>query len=124
VLNGLQSRFGKDLDIAGVFPGKAYSPAACRRFRDKYHIQFKLLTDDRKDLVKLLGGRITPEVFLLDKDRKVLYQGAIDNWVAALGKQRSKATENYLEDGITSYLNGETVRVKEVKAIGCFINDR
>ncbi|MDR3711505.1 MAG: redoxin family protein [Puia sp.] len=124
VLNKLQARFGKDLDIAGVFPGKANTPAACLAFQDKYHIQFLLLTDERMELVKTLGGRITPEVFLLDKDRNVLYQGAIDNWVAALGKQRNKATENYLEDGIASYLSGETVRVKEVKAIGCFINDR
>ncbi len=123
VLNRLQARFGKDLAIAGIFPGKAVSLADCRAFREKYNIRFLLLSDTQKSLVKTLGARITPEVFLLDRERNILYHGAIDNWVVALGKQRSKATENYLEDGITGYLNREPVKVKEMKPIGCFIND-
>lgn len=123
VLNKLQAQFGKDLDIAGVFPGKGVSLADCRAFREKYHIGFLLLSDAGKSLVKTLGARITPEVFLLDRERNVLYHGAIDNWVVSLGKQRSKATENYLEDGIGGYLKGETLKVKEVKSVGCFINE-
>ncbi len=123
VLNRLQARFGKEMDIAGIFPGKSNSLSECRAFRAKYNIQFLLFTDTLKSLSKALGASITPEVFLLDQEKKLLYHGAIDNWVTALGKQRRKATENYLEDGIEEYLKGESVKTKEVKPIGCFINE-
>jgi peroxiredoxin len=123
VLNRLQVKFGKDLDIVGIFPGKSNSLSDCLAFRTKYHIQFLLLTDTLKSLVKVLGASITPEVFLLDQTKTLVYHGAIDNWVAALGKQKRKATENYLEDGIAEQLEGVSVKIKEAKPIGCFIND-
>ncbi|MDP4248550.1 MAG: redoxin domain-containing protein [Bacteroidota bacterium] len=123
VLNRLQARFGKDLDIVGIFPGKSNAIADCLAFQAKYHIQFLLLTDTLKSLVKMLAASITPEVFLMDQTRSLVYHGAIDNWVTALGKQRRKATENYLEDGIAEQLEGVSVKIKEAKPIGCFIND-
>ncbi|MFI5194481.1 MAG: redoxin domain-containing protein [Chitinophagales bacterium] len=123
VLNRLQARFGKDLDIVGIFPGKSNSISDCKAFQAKYNIRFLLLTDTLKSLVKILGAKITPEVFLLDREKSLLYHGAIDDWVAALGKQKRKATENYLEDGIEEHLKGVSVKIKEAKPIGCFINE-
>ena len=123
VLNKLQTRFENDLDVVGVFPGKSEQIASCRMFRKKYNIQFILLTDTLRKLDGLLGARITPEVFLLDHNKNLIYHGAIDNWVVALGTTRIKTTENYLEDGVEEFLNGTPVKIKEKPAIGCLINN-
>jgi peroxiredoxin len=122
-LNDLQEKFETDLDILGIFPGKAYDQEAYQGFRDKYHIRFPLLTDTSFGLVKQLSARVTPEVFLMDTGWKILYHGAIDNWVTALGKHRNKATEHYLEDGIGEYLRKSPILVKETKPVGCYINE-
>ncbi|MFT3700805.1 MAG: redoxin domain-containing protein [Agriterribacter sp.] len=122
-LNKLYSRYKKEVDIVGVFPGRSYTSTDYSLFRKKYNIQFLLLTDTGKETVKHLGATITPEVFLMDKKRSVLYQGAIDNWAISLGKQRNRVTENYLDDAINDHLNHKWSKVKQTKAVGCLIND-
>ncbi|MES1161361.1 MAG: alkyl hydroperoxide reductase, partial [Bacteroidota bacterium] len=86
-------------------------------------IRFPLVKDTSFGLVRQLAARVTPEVFLMDAERKICYHGSIDNWIAALGKQRSKATEHYLEDAIRQYLQKSPILVKATKPIGCFINE-
>ncbi len=123
VLNDLQEKFKTDLDILGIFPGKAYAPEALPGFRDKYRIRFLLLTDTSFGLVRRLSARVTPEVFLMDKEGEILYRGAIDNWATALGRHRNKATEHYLEEAIGGYLRKSPILVKETRPVGCYINE-
>jgi len=54
-------------------------------------------------------------------DYKLLYKGKIDNWVVSPGKKRARATEFYLKDAITHYLNNDSIIIKSTPAIGCFI---
>ena len=53
----------------------------------------------------------------------LLYTGAIDDWVQALGKKRVKASKNYLLDAIEQTLRAEGVTIRKTKAFGCKIND-
>jgi peroxiredoxin len=122
-LNKLYAKYKSDVDIVGVFPGSAYSATAYNSFNKKYDIKFTLVTDKDKRMVKLLGAKITPEVFLMDERRIVFYSGAIDNWAISLGKQRTNVTEHYLEDAIQGQLDHVMLKVKQTKAVGCLIND-
>lgn len=122
-LNEIFDRYKKDVSVVGVFPGKSFTPGEYQSFSKKYNIQFMLLTDESKAVVKNLGAKITPEVFLLDKKRTIVYHGAIDNWAVSLGKQRHKITEHYLDDAINDQLNHILPKVKQTKAVGCLIND-
>jgi peroxiredoxin len=122
-LNKLYAKYKSDVDIVGVFPGNAYPAATYNSFNKKYSIQFTLLTDKDKSTVKLLGAKITPEVFLMDENRAVVYRGAIDDWAISLGKQRTNVTQHYLDDAVQSQLNHVILRVKQTKAVGCLIND-
>jgi len=122
-LNKLQQKFNTDLDIVGIVAGKSYSLKEVAAFKKKYGVGFMLAADTSKATVKIFKATVTPQVFLLNKERTVLYQGAIDNWAIDLGKQRNKPTQVYMEDAITNYLSGLPIAVKETKPIGCFIND-
>jgi len=75
---------------------------------------FVYLVDDGK-IYSQYGAVRTPHVFLLDKDRKVQYIGAIDN----NAKSAENVTETYLENAIKALEIGEKPNPNLTKAVGC-----
>ena len=122
-LKNLQKTYQSEVILIGIFPGNGYSTRDYQRFRDTYRLNFTLLVDRPNALSKILGATTTPEVFLLNANRDVMYTGAIDDWVVALGRKRSKPTQLYLADAIAAYTSGQLIRVPKTPAVGCFIND-
>ncbi|HTL07930.1 MAG TPA: redoxin domain-containing protein [Chitinophagaceae bacterium] len=123
VLNKLHQQYGNAVQFYGIVPGKTYSAATVTAFARKYVIRFPLLIDQAKQLTNYLQASITPEVILLNSRYELVYKGAIDNRMKSLGVQRWKATENYLQDAISQYLQPAAVAVKRTRATGCLIND-
>lgn len=121
VLGQLAQR--KNLKMIGVFPGRAYTRSDYEHFKAKYAVDFPLLTDANCSLVKALGATTTPEAFVVDQQGRVLYQGAIDDWVTALGKTRSQARRHYVADAIEAFLADQPITTVQVPPIGCLIND-
>ncbi|HUY88456.1 MAG TPA: thioredoxin family protein [Pirellulales bacterium] len=77
---------------------------------------FPYLFDASQQIAKDYGAAFTPEFFLLDKERRVLYMGGMDdNSNAAHVKTR------FLEPAIEAALAGDELPVKETVAIGCRI---
>lgn len=60
------------------------------------------------------GAAKTPEFFVLDKERKVRYMGAMDD-----NMKEDKVSKNYLRDAVDAVLKGETPAVEETRAVGC-----
>ena len=59
----------------------------------------------------------TPEAFVLDRDRKVVYVGGIDDsWADATAVKKP-----YLRDAIEAALDGRTPAVPETRPTGCGI---
>lgn len=77
---------------------------------------FPYLVDKGQKLYPKYGATRTPHVFLLDKERKVKYIGAIDNNTKA-----AEVTEKYLENAIEALKKGENPKPNLTKAIGCSI---
>ena len=63
---------------------------------------------------KAYGATNTPQFFVLDKERKIRYTGAMDDNMKA-----DKVTKHYLDDAVTSALKGEAPKVPETKPMGC-----
>jgi len=123
VLNKLYGEYGKKVNFYGIIPGKTFDANTINGFSEKYKIAFPLYIDRVLKLSRYLQATATPEVILLDNRSELLYKGAIDDWFADLGKQRSRTTKNFLHDALDQQLGGEPVAVKRTKAIGCYIND-
>ncbi|WP_316795014.1 redoxin domain-containing protein [Pedobacter agri] len=121
VLNGLKSKY-PGVSIIGLVPGNSYSVSEVNQFIEEYNVRFEVYLDRYKEIVKLLGARTTPEVFLVDKCGQLRYRGLIDNWAVSLGVKRKITTAKFLEEA----LNGLTLdkfQYKETAAVGCLIND-
>jgi len=77
---------------------------------------FPYLYDESQQIARDYGAVRTPEFFVLDAKRKVVYMGAMDdNSFAADVKQP------YVREAVAAVLNGETPKVQETPPVGCTV---
>jgi peroxiredoxin len=77
---------------------------------------FAYLYDPTQEIARKYGAKNTPEVFLLDKDRKVVYTGAFDD------KATGEVKGRYLEDAVAALAAGKAASPAETSpAAGCAI---
>jgi peroxiredoxin len=73
--------------------------------------------DETQAVGKAYGATNTPQFFVLDKERKIRYTGAMDD-----NQSEEKATKHYLADAVNAVLEGKTPAVDETRARGCGIS--
>lgn len=95
----------------------ADAPDEMKKLVKELKIKFPYLYDPSQKVAKKLGATRTPEVFLFNSKRKLVYKGAIDdNW-----ENEHMVTRVYLEDAIEYALDGMEVDYPEIKPVGCSI---
>lgn len=83
-------------------------------------IAFPLLKDTGNSIADQFLAQRTPEVFVLDADRKVRYSGRIDDQFG-VGYQKNEPTRRDLALAIEELLAGKEVSQPNVEAAGCLI---
>jgi peroxiredoxin len=73
--------------------------------------------DDTQKIGREYGAVATPTFFVLDKERKIRYIGAIDDNI----DDESKVTKKYLRDAVDAVIAGKPVEIDETRATGCGI---
>ena len=74
------------------------------------------LFDKSQQIGKRFGARITPEAFLLDNERRLVYRGAIDDhW------KTSKVKRQHLRLALEQLLTRKMIDVPSTEAEGCHI---
>ncbi|MEM1216542.1 MAG: thioredoxin family protein [Bacteroidota bacterium] len=81
---------------------------------------FLYLNDGAQEVYPKYGATRTPEVFLVDADGIVRYQGAIDD----NHQEPAKVTVNYVETAVAAIEAGRDPEPSFVKAIGCTIKTK
>ena len=77
---------------------------------------FDYIYDPSQEIARAYGATVTPHLFLLDKDRKVVYMGAFDNNMVA-----AEAEEHWFKDAVDAVLAGKKPEVQKTKQFGCGI---
>jgi peroxiredoxin len=77
---------------------------------------FLYLIDESQLVADSYGAVYTPEFFVLNKDRKVVYMGAMDDRTDA-----KQVTARHLEEAVNAALAGKLPAVTSVPARGCAI---
>jgi peroxiredoxin len=99
-----------------VNPGEEETLAQMKARAKKKNFNFFYLRDDSQKIGRAYGASKTPEFFVLDKNRKVAYMGALDDsMIAADIKQK------YLEEAVEAILKGKKPAKVETPPYGCGI---
>ena len=119
----LQNEFEKDkLQIIAINSNddKKYPDDSFEEMKKRYELKkfnFPYLRDESQEIAREFGATHTPQIFLFDKERKLRYQGKIDdNW-----QEPQKVKSAYLRDAIIEVLSKKQVSVPETYSIGCTI---
>lgn len=88
-------------------------PALTERAKEK-GFTFDYLYDGTQKIAKDYGAVFTPEFYVLNQDRKIVYMGAMDD-----ATDPSKVTKKYVEEAVAASLAGKEPETKEVIARGC-----
>ena len=119
----LQSEFEKEgVQIIAInsnddvkYPDDSFEEMNKRASERKFN--FPYLRDETQEIAKVYGATHTPQTFLFDENRKLKYEGKIDdNW-----QEPAKVKSEYLKDAIKEVLQGKEVSVPETFSIGCTI---
>lgn len=118
---------GKDVQSLGIqmvgissndakfSPDDSFEKMQARAKEKKY--SFPYLYDETQDVAKSFGAVCTPDFFLFDKNKKLVYRGRLDDsW-----KDASKVTTRELFNICKQLSNGEPVSQEQKPSMGCSI---
>jgi peroxiredoxin len=86
----------------------------------KFKLTFPVLRDDKNATANRFGAERHPTAYLLDGDRKIRYQGRIDDQFG-IGYDRGKPNHRDLAVAIDAVLAGKDVATAKTTVEGCFI---
>ena len=102
---------------AASYPEDSFEAMRERAQREGFN--FAYLYDEDQSVVRAYGAERTPEVFLFDGDRRLVYHGAIDD-----SRNEHAVSTHYLRDAIDAVLAGVTPALTETMPVGCTIKWR
>jgi len=82
----------------------------------EYSIAYPILIDESGSVGRMYGAKTTPHMFVIGKDGKLQYAGAIDD-----SSGRGAGKTNYVREAVSALLAGKDVAVKESKSFGCSV---
>lgn len=75
---------------------------------------FPCLHDGSRAVAKACGTQRTPHAFVFDSDRRLVYQGTIDDH-----REGEAVTERYVRDAVDAVLAGGEYPIDAVPPMGC-----
>lgn len=121
-MKAIQSDFENNLQFVAIssndevkYPEDSFENMKLRAAQIQFN--FPYLHDEDQSVASAFGATHTPEIFLFDAERKLVFHGKIDdNW------QDEKAVQSkYLRDALEELLAGKSISVPETFTIGCTI---
>lgn len=106
---------GKGIAVIGINSNATESAEAVKAHATgKY--SFPILKDKGNKIADQLGAKVTPEVYFLDGNNKLLYHGRIDN-----SRNPAQVESADLRDAVEATLSGKAVTRATANAFGCVI---
>lgn len=122
LLSRLDLRYrSQGVQLLGIYSHADESLQEIARHAKAYRLSFPAFKDEKQELARQLGARVTPEAFVLDADRAVRYQGRIDDAYAGGIGRRVAPQRGDLEDAVKAVLAGRPVSNPVTKAAGCVL---
>lgn len=88
--------------------------SAMKKRAEAKHFNFPYIFDESQKVAKDYGAVRTPEFFVFNKDRQLIYTGAMDD-----SPDGKKITKDYLREAITAITSGKKIETEETPPVGC-----
>ncbi len=86
----------------------------------EWGISFPYLVDETQEAARAFQAQCTPDLYLFDTKRVLIYHGRLDdNW-----KDEKKVTKEELKEAVENYTKGKPVSSEQFPSMGCSIKWR
>ena len=121
-LNEIYEKFGDKIAVIGIssndyvnYPEDGFE--AMKQIAEEKKFGFDYLLDETQEIAKKYGAMCTPDPFLFDNQKRLVFHGRIDNAMTP----DEKATEKTMILNIQKLLSGKTIEKDFEPSIGCSI---
>ena len=91
-----------------------------KEFAKSHKILYPILNDASGTVGRAYHATNTPNLFVINTDGNIVYNGAIDN--APMGKtQNDEKIVNYVDEALEKLTSGKTVNIAKTKPYGCTV---
>jgi len=118
----IHEKFNENIAVVGInsndsieYPDDSFENM--KKIANENGMKFDYLVDDKQDVAKRYGAVCTPDPFLFDEDRKLIFHGRIDNAM----NPDATVTENIMQNNLKKFLAGEKIEKDFDPSIGCSI---
>ncbi|MFO1096176.1 MAG: redoxin domain-containing protein [Planctomycetaceae bacterium] len=108
------------VSVIGISSNVQDSVTELGSYARRHDVKFPILKDVGNHVADQFGAQRTPEVFLLDTQRHIVYRGRIDDKYV-VGVARKEASREDLRAAIDEVLAGKPVSIPETQPLGCLI---
>lgn len=96
------------------------APGEMKKKIKEWGITFPYLVDETQDIARAFKAQCTPDPFLFNASKKLVYHGRVDdNW-----QDESKVKHQELKNAITALVEGKQIAPDQYPAMGCSIKWR
>ncbi len=110
----------RGVQFLAVNANRQDTPERIAEHARKYGIPFPVLKDTGNRVADRFGARRTPEAFVLDAERRIRYQGRIDDQFG-VGYRGTHPTHRDLADALDALLAGKPIARPTTPVAGCLI---
>jgi peroxiredoxin len=121
-LNEVHDKFKNEIAMIGInsndptnYPDDSFENM--KKFAKDKGIKFTYLVDETQEIAKKYGAVCTPDPFLFDKERKLVFHGRIDNAMSP----EDVATEKTMINNVEKLLSGKKIEKDFDPSMGCSI---
>jgi len=121
-INEIQTKYGEKIAVIGInsndstdYPEDSFENM--KKIAKEKGFEFDYLVDESQEVAKKYGAMCTPDPFLFDKEKRLVFHGRIDNAM----KPDDKATEKTMIENIQKLIDGQKITKDFDPSIGCSI---
>lgn len=114
-LKKLKEEYPK-ISFIGIHSNTDEDAKSTLEYFSEKQMNFKVLQDQKSHLADLFGANRTPNAYLVSKSGEILFQGGVTSSSSA-----ARAKEFHLAEALKNVMNGEEVKNKKSRTLGCQI---
>jgi peroxiredoxin len=119
ILETAQKYSDKNVVWLAINSTNTATAAGNEEWRQKNKIPYPVLDDHLGVVGRLYCASNTPQVVVMDKERRIIYYGAVDN--DAKREKQPADRINYVDKALTEFLSGKPVTTKRTQPEGCTV---
>ena len=123
----LCKQFGHEIDFAAINSNDAsnYPEDSFEKMKERSEekgFPFPYLFDETQESAREYGALVTPHIYITDKNRKIVYQGGIDDSFRNSDYNNQEEVQNdYLKDALSCLSYGTNIKKNTSPVAGCSV---